>query len=212
VKTLPVGLCGVFSSSRRARGPQAAARSAGSNDQRDDARHAAGEVDRRDVGVVEGFEEDDLVAGVDEGEHRVGQRLGRAGGDGDLRLGVGLAAVVARPGGGDGAAQAGRAVADGVLVEVGVDRGLRRLLDEVGAGEIGEALAEVDGVVLRRQPAHLAEDRGAQPRQPPRPARRHAHPLPALRHERHARSIAHARGAEQCGGSGGDAGSPASGS
>src|SRR6266508_6267348 len=49
-----------------------------------------------------------------------------------------------------------------ILVEVGIDRGCGGLLDEIGAGEIWEALAEIDRAVLGRQRAHLGEDRGAE--------------------------------------------------
>src|SRR6185437_16300936 len=52
----------------------------------------------------------------------------------------------------------GVAPGDGVLVDIvadGLDGGF---LDEVRGGEVGEALGEIDGVVLHRQPGHLADD------------------------------------------------------
>ena len=48
---------------------------------------------------------------------------------------------------------------DRVLVDVGVDRGRRGVLDLGRAGEVGEALGEVDRAVLEREAGHLADHR-----------------------------------------------------
>ena len=55
--------------------------------QRHDPRHGAGHAHARLVGVVVRLEEDDLVAGVADALDRREDRLGRAGGHGDLRVG-----------------------------------------------------------------------------------------------------------------------------
>ena len=54
----------------------------------------------------------------------------------------------------------------GVLAVAGPNGLDGRLLDEVGAVEVGKALTEVDGPGLLGQPAHLGEDRRAEGGQP----------------------------------------------
>src|SRR5690606_12251949 len=63
---------------------------------------------------------------------------------------------------GDRPVELGDSVGPTVLVVAGTDRVDRRALDELGAVEVGEALAEVDGLVSDREAGHLGEDRGAE--------------------------------------------------
>jgi len=73
---------------------------------------------------------------------------------------------------GDGLAQARQPGRGGVLVAIAGDGLGRCLLDEVGRGEVGEALAQVHRPVLDGQPCDLCEDRRAEAVQP---ARRRSH-------------------------------------
>ena len=82
---------------------------------------------------------------------------------GDLRVGVDRHAVAARELRRDRLAQRPGAPGDGVLVDVGANRGARRLLDRRGRGKIRKALRQIDGAVLLRQPGHLADDRLGEP-------------------------------------------------
>ena len=110
------------------------------------------------VVLVEGLEDDDLVAGVDQGEHGRHHALGRAAADGDVLVGV-AGDAVERP---DLAAIACRRAAppgDGVLVEAVLDRPAGGVLDLLRRLEVGHALAEVERPVLGGQPGHLADDR-----------------------------------------------------
>lgn len=113
------------------------------------------------VVLVERLEDDDLVARVQEAEHRRDHRLGGTAGDGDLGLGVDLlpAREVARGDGGDGIPERLGAPGDGVLVDVRVDRIGDRSLELRRAGEVGEPLGQADGTGRDRQPVHLADDR-----------------------------------------------------
>ena len=94
VKTLPVGLCGELSRSSRVRGVIARAQRVGV-ERRSRAAAActrrpvrAGHRDARRVGVVVRLEGDDLVARLAQREQRRGDRLGGAGGDEHLGVGV----------------------------------------------------------------------------------------------------------------------------
>ena len=60
------------------------------------------------------------------------------------------------------AAQARRARHGRVLVQVGRDCGGGGFFHKGGAGEVGKALAKIDGIVLQRQRAHFSENRGAE--------------------------------------------------
>ena len=116
----------------------------------------------RDIVLVEGLEDDDFVALFDDREHGRHHGLGGAAGDGDLAVRLEVEAVEALRLGGDGVAQARRAPGDRVLVDVGVNRVDRGLLDEVGGGKVRVALGEVDGVVDHREAGHFADDRFAE--------------------------------------------------
>ena len=78
-------------------------------------------LERGDVVAVEGLEEQDFVAGVEQGHGGGVEAAGGAGGDQDFGLGVVGEAVVALLLGGDGVAQAGDAVEAGVDVVAVVD-------------------------------------------------------------------------------------------
>ena len=132
-----------------------------------EARRAERNEDRRspaDGGVravilIERLEDDDLVTGVDDREQRRDHRFRRSAGDREHRLRIDRhrVEVAVRPG--ERVAEGLAAPGDRVLVEVGVDRALRRLLHLRGRGEVGEALREVDAAVHRVQSGHLADDR-----------------------------------------------------
>ena len=111
------------------------------------------------VVLVERLEHDDLVARVEQAEHRRDHSLGRAAHHRDLGIRVRLPARVEAGGlGGDGPAERRRAGDDRVLVDVGKERGRGRLL-ELGRGrEVREALGQADGTGLHRQAVHLADD------------------------------------------------------
>ena len=75
--------------------------------QRYDDRHAAVQLDGRNVRVVARLQDDHLIAGMDDGRDRVEDRFGAAGGDGDLGVGIVAGAVVMRVLRGDGLTQRG---------------------------------------------------------------------------------------------------------
>ena len=130
--------------------------------QRDVARHRAGEDAVGPVVLVEGREDDHLVAGVDQAQHGGDHGLGRAARDGDLALGVDLAPEEGPVGLSDGSPQNRRAPRGGVLV-VAVSHRLRRGLEQLRRRvEVGEALGEVDrlgAVELDAAARHLADHR-----------------------------------------------------
>ena len=112
-KTLPVGLCGELTTIARVRlGERRPELVRVDRPVRlvegDVAGRRPGQDRVRAVVLVERLEDDDLVARVDDPEHRRDHRLGRAAGDRDLRLGVDdpvrdgtgsvLAAIAARSG------------------------------------------------------------------------------------------------------------------
>jgi hypothetical protein len=134
-------------------------------------RDAARHLDGGHVEIIEGLEDDHLVARIDQGQDGVEQGLGGAAGDGDLGLRIDGVAVARLEVGGDGMAQAGQPGGGRVLVAVTGDGPRRGLLDEGGRGEVGEALAEVDRAVLDGQAGHLGEDRGPEAIEPARAAR-----------------------------------------
>ncbi len=113
----------------------------------------------RPIVLIEGFEDDDLIARVDDGEQRRDHRLGGAAGHGDLSFGIDRQPRKPRDFRGDGVAQVLRAPGDAVLIHAtanggdgGLEHGRRRVV-------IGEALRQVDGLVLQGEPSHLADDR-----------------------------------------------------
>lgn len=122
---------------------------------------ATGQTDRRQVGVVAGFDDDHFVAAIDRGQHGRHQGLGGPAGDGDLGFWiVGMAIEFARLGG-DGVAQGGNPGHVGILVvAVGHRAGHERAQRGVWI-EVRKALAQVDGLVFDGQAAHHGEDGGA---------------------------------------------------
>jgi hypothetical protein len=67
---------------------------------------------------------------------------------------------------GDRGVERGQAEHAAVLVVTVLHGANGGLLDEVGAVEVGKALAEIDGAVLDRETGHLREDGGAEALQP----------------------------------------------
>ena len=133
--------------------------------ERDVARRRTGQDRVRTVVLVERLEHDDLVARVEETEHRRDHRLGRAAGDGHLGLRVDRvpARELARGRRGDRVAQRLAAPGDGVLVDVGIDRGRDGRLQLGRAGEVGKALREADRAGRHGQAVHLPDDRFGEP-------------------------------------------------
>ena len=108
------------------------------------------------VVLVERGEDDDAVAGVRDGHDRAHHGLGGAAGDHDLRLGVDVEAHARRLLGGERGAEIGRAPGNGVLVGPGVGDLGKPVEDGARRVEVGEALREVDGVVLHANARHPA--------------------------------------------------------
>ncbi len=106
-------------------------------------RRRVGELDLLDDGRPVRLVRDDLVAGPEQRERRVVQRLLAARGEDDLRLGV-LDAVVGLVAIADRAPQFGDAGDRRVLRELGVEGIVRRPLDGAGRAEVGLARAEID--------------------------------------------------------------------
>ena len=124
------------------------------------ARHRAREDRVGPVVLVERLEDHDLVAGVDQPEHRRDHPLGGAAHDRDV--GVGARRPARMPASrlrGDRLAQRLRAPRDRVLVDVGEERGRGRLLQLLRRREVREALGEAHRAGLDREAVHLADDR-----------------------------------------------------
>ena len=168
VNTLPVGLCGEFSSTSRVRGPNAARSSAGSKAYRPSApgrsvtgrRTAPASAIAGGVRVVVRLEADHLVARLAEREDAGGDRLGGARGHHDLAVRVVLQAPEPALVGGDGRAQRRDARARRVLVVAGAQRLGGRGQHLRRAVGVGEALAEVDRAGTHGERGHLGEDGG----------------------------------------------------
>ena len=128
--------------------------------QADQFRHAAGLADDRQVAVIDGLEDDHLVAGTDQAQERRRQRLGGAGGDDHLVLPVQVQALYARIVGGRRLAQLRQARRGRILI-VAVQHGLGRLgADGLRTRLVRETLAEVDRAQGAGQAGHLVEDGG----------------------------------------------------
>jgi hypothetical protein len=124
--------------------------------------HAPCPLHQREVRVVERLEQHHLVARLDQRHQRASDRLGRAGGDHDLAVGVEveiLPMLVVR---GDRLAQLGQPHHRRILVPA-VDDRVGRLCQHIfGKRAIGKTLPQVDGVVLAREPRHHLEHRNWQ--------------------------------------------------
>ena len=157
--TVPVGFSGLLNSTTLVRGEKAAPsassveRASRGGCRLHEARHAAGPAHQRQIGVVHRLEQHDLVARLDQGQQRRGERLGRAGGDHHLGCAVELEALPVPVMLGDGGAQLGHAQHRRILVPA-VDHRLGRLAPHVlRAGIVREALAEIDRALSRGRAA-----------------------------------------------------------
>ena len=125
-------------------------------------RHRPGDGARDDrvgtVVLVERLEDHDLVARVEDTEHRRDHPLGRAARDRDVATGLDPGhpvslSVVPR----ERVAESLGSPRDRVLVDIGGDRVAGGLLDLLGRREVGESLRKVDRVVLHRKARHLTD-------------------------------------------------------
>ena len=123
----------------------------------DEARRGAGEDRVGAVIFVEGFEDDDFVAGIDDGHHGGHHGFGGAAADGDFALGVVGDVLGAGEFFDDGVAQRLGAPGDGVLIDVVGDGLAGGFFYFFGGGEIGETLGEIYGVVLQGEAGHFAD-------------------------------------------------------
>ena len=171
VNTLPVGLCGVLSRIALVLLVIAALSSSGSkrhplpsplSSRRSvtGRRSRAGERYRGGVRIVVRLEDDHFVTHLGECQNGRRDRLGSAGGDEDLAIGVVVELVATSMVVADRLAQLGDAWAGWVLVVPFADRGDRVGQDLVRPVGVREALAEVDAAGGHGQSGHLCEDRG----------------------------------------------------
>ena len=120
---------------------------------------AAGHLDVADVLVEEGLEDDDLVAGLDEGHEGAQHALVGARGDGDLGFRVELPPPERGVGLGEGLPQAWAALGGRVLVAFDAVEGLLGgVEDEVWRVVAEEALAHVDDGLPGRGGSGLVDD------------------------------------------------------
>ena len=122
-------------------------------------RDAAGLTDDWKIGIIDRLENDHFVAGFDNGEDGAGQGLRAARSHHHLAHRVQLEPVPAPVMGRDRLAQFGNAHHRRVLV-IAIHGSIGcRLPDVLGAGMVGKALAEIDGVIVARKLRHRLEDR-----------------------------------------------------
>ena len=126
--------------------------------QRDVARNPAAQLDRRRVRVVGRLEQHHFVARMHERGERGVEALGGAGRDRDLGVGVVAPAVEALDLRRQRLAQRQDAGHRRVLVEAVAHVARDRLDERRRRAEVGEALRQVDGLALARQPAHHLEN------------------------------------------------------
>ena len=110
------------------------------------------------VVFIEGFEDHQLITGVSDASQGRDHAFGGSADHGDFTLGVEVELIMAAILRGDGVAKRLRAPGDGVLIDVGFDGFDGGSLYDFGGGEIGVALREIHGVVLKRQARHFADD------------------------------------------------------
>jgi len=96
------------------------------------------------VVAVEGLEDEDFVAGIEQGAERCLEGSGGSGGDEDFAVGIDGERVGAGELGGDGVAQARDAVEAGVDVVTVADGALRGFGDDGRRVGVADALGEVD--------------------------------------------------------------------
>ncbi len=116
----------------------------------------AGKNRVRAIVLVERFEHDDFIAGIDQRQENRRHGFGRATGDRDLPFRIDLHAVPPVVFLGDCQSQSGGAPGDCVLIDVSVDRGARCILHRRGHREIGKSLREVDRIRIVGDPRHFA--------------------------------------------------------
>lgn len=109
--------------------------------------------------AVKGLEDEDFVAGVEQGHGGGVEAGGCAGGGEDFSLGVVGEGIVALLLGGDGLAKAGDAVEAGVDVVSVVDGLDGSFLDRRGDGGVTDSLGEVDAAGLVTEGGHGADFR-----------------------------------------------------
>ena len=167
VKTLPVGLWGVLSSTSRVRSENAAAQGRLVDREVREAQHrrsphATGQGDRRGVRVVVRLERHHLVTRLDERQHRRRDRLRRPDRDEHLGTRVDIQPVEALLVPRHRVEQLRDPGAGRVLVATTSDRRHRRIEHLDRAVGVGEPLPEVDRAVLGRERRHRREDRRAE--------------------------------------------------
>ncbi len=109
------------------------------------------------IAVVERLDQDDLVARIDQRLHRGKDAFGGADGDDDLLSAGPVPAKERAIDLGQRVDQPRVAGAAGVLVEIRDDGFLGGGFDEVRRRKIGEALAQIDGVVFDGQGVNSAK-------------------------------------------------------
>ena len=128
----------------------------------DEARHAAGPAHERQVGVVHRLEQHHFVAGRDEGQQGSRERLGGAGGDHHLALGIERQALPMAVMRRDRRAQLRQPHHGRILIPT-LDHGVGRLAAHVlGTRIVGKALPEIDRAGLAGELGHHLEDGGRQ--------------------------------------------------
>ena len=105
------------------------------------------------------FENDDLIAGIADGEQGGDHRLGGAAAHGNLGFRIDSQTLERLHLLRNRGTQAFRAPGNGVLIHVSGDGFLGGLLDLSGSGKIGKTLRQIDRVVQHRLASHLANDR-----------------------------------------------------
>jgi hypothetical protein len=129
--------------------------------QRRHLRHRLAHGDRGRIPVVEGLEQQDFVARVQQADHRRCQRLGRTRRADHLRQRIEFDAVATLLMTRDRVYQRQHPHRAAVLVVPSTKRGHGVVDDQRRAVEVGKALRQVHGTMLHRQRGHLAEDAGA---------------------------------------------------
>ncbi|MEZ6022733.1 MAG: hypothetical protein R3C16_04815 [Hyphomonadaceae bacterium] len=108
------------------------------------ARHAAGAPHHRQIGVVDRFEQNHFVAGLDERQQRGGDGFRGAGGDRHFTLPIQRNALVRRVVFRDGFAQVGQAAHGRILVRPVDARARGRFADVERPVLLREALPQID--------------------------------------------------------------------
>ena len=112
--------------------------------ERDDDRLDALCLEGADMVPVDGFEEQDFIAGIEEREASGVESAGGAGGDEDFLLGIGLNAVVVARLVGHGVAERGDAVQTGVGIVPVMNGGYGAFEDRSWEFGVADALGEID--------------------------------------------------------------------